>query len=256
MTNCMETTTKRGFLLARGWIQAVILVFLFGFFVLGFLAYRTYTGEPPIPGKVVDPDGRLLFTRANIMAGQGTFLRNGLMEYGSIFGHGAYLGPDYTADYLHRAALMSIDFYNRLGSDRARAVTIDDFKTNRYDSGTDTLVFTAAQANAFNDLRSYYHTFFAEPSTKYGLRSGAITDPTDIQNLTAFFAWSAWCASTLRPGLNYSYTNNWPPEPLVDNHPTAETVVWSVLSLITLLGGNRPAFGCVRALEFPWVAWA
>jgi nitric oxide reductase subunit B len=50
----METTTKREFLLARGWIQAVILVFLFGFFVLGFLAYRTYTGEPPIPGKVVD----------------------------------------------------------------------------------------------------------------------------------------------------------------------------------------------------------
>jgi nitric oxide reductase subunit B len=64
----MKTTTKRGFLLARGWIQAVILVFLFGFFVLGFLAYRTYTDEPPIPGKVVDPDGHLLFTRANIMA--------------------------------------------------------------------------------------------------------------------------------------------------------------------------------------------
>jgi len=233
----METTTKRGFLLARGWIQAVILVFLFGFFVLGFLAYRTYTGEPPIPGKVIDPDGRLLFTRANIMAGQGTFLRNGLMEYGSIFGHGAYLGPDYTADYLHRAALMSIDFYNRLGSDHARAATIDDFKTNRYDNGADTLAITEAQANAFNGLQSYYHTFFAEPSTKYGLRSGAITDPTDIRNLTAFFAWSAWCASTLRPGFNYSYTNNWPPEPLVDNHPTADTVVWSVLSLITLLGG-------------------
>jgi hypothetical protein len=58
--------------------------------------------------KVVDPHGLVLFTRADIMAGQGTFLRNGLMEYGSIFGHGAYLGPDYTADYLHRSALMSI----------------------------------------------------------------------------------------------------------------------------------------------------
>jgi nitric oxide reductase subunit B len=179
------------FLLARGWIQAVILVFLFGFFVLGFLACRTYTGEPPIPGKVVDPEGRVLFTRDNIMAGQGTFLRNGLMEYGSIFGHGAYLGPDYTADYLHRAALMSMDFYNRLGSDRARSATVDDFKTNRYDNGADTLAFTAAQANAFNGLQNYYHTFFAEPSTKYGLRSGAITDPTDTRNLTAFFAWSA-----------------------------------------------------------------
>src|SRR5207249_5910673 len=135
-----------------GWIQAVLLVTIFGFFVLGFLAYKTYTGQPPIPGKVVDPEGHLLFTRADIMAGQGIFLENGLMEYGSIFGHGAYLGPDYTADYLHRAAIMSIDFYNGLGSDQAKAVTIADFKTNRYDVKTDSLTFTAAQANAFKGL--------------------------------------------------------------------------------------------------------
>jgi nitric oxide reductase subunit B len=233
----MNTPGRRGFLISNGWIQAVFLVTLFGFFVLGFLAYRTYTGEPPIPGKVVDPDGHVLFTREDIMAGQGTFLRNGLMEYGSIFGHGAYLGPDYTADYLHRAAVVSIDFYNGLGSDQARAATIADFKTNRYDRASDTLTFIAAQANAFKGLRSYYSTVFAEPTTKYGLRPNAITDTTDIRNLTAFFAWSAWCASTLRPGLEYSYTNNWPPESLVDNHPTADTVVWSVLSLIALLGG-------------------
>ena len=69
----METTTKRGFLLSKGWIQAVILVFLFGFFVLGFLAYRTYTGEPPIPAKVVDSNGGIIFTRENIMAGQANF---------------------------------------------------------------------------------------------------------------------------------------------------------------------------------------
>jgi nitric oxide reductase subunit B len=233
----MGTTTKRGFLLAKGWIQAVILVFLFGFFVLGFLAYRTYTGEPPIPAKVADPNGRVLFTRTDIMAGQGIFLKNGLMEFGSIFGHGAYLGPDFTADYLHRAARMAIDFYNGLGSDQARAATIADFKTNRYDRATDTLTFTAAQTNGFEGLQTYYHNFFAEPTTKNGLRPKAITDASDTGNLTAFFAWSAWCASALRPGLKYSYTNNWPPEPLVDNHPTAEAVVWSVLSLITLLGG-------------------
>jgi nitric oxide reductase large subunit len=169
--------------------------------------------------------------------GQGTFLRNGLMEYGSIFGHGAYLGPDFTADYLHRAAVLSIDFYAGLGSDKARAATIADCKTNRYDSAADTLTFTAAQAHSYQELLRYYHAFFAEPTTKYGLRAGAITDAIETRNLTAFFAWSAWCASALRLGLQYSYTNNWPPEPLVDNHPTADTVVWSVLSLVTLLGG-------------------
>jgi nitric oxide reductase large subunit len=57
---------------------------------------------------VFDPDGRILFTRVDITAGQGTFLRNGLMEYGFIFGHSAYFGPDYTADYLNRAAQMSM----------------------------------------------------------------------------------------------------------------------------------------------------
>jgi nitric oxide reductase large subunit len=84
---------------------------LCGFSILGVLAYRTYTDEPPIPVQVVDPAGRALFTAEDVSSGQEVFLRNGLMEFGSVFGHGAYLGPDFTADYLHRAALITIDHY-------------------------------------------------------------------------------------------------------------------------------------------------
>jgi hypothetical protein len=102
---------KRDLLVSKSWVQAAVIVFLFGFLILGLLAYRTYTGEPPIPNKVVDTSGNLLFTRADILEGQGIFLRNGLMEYGSIFGHGAYLGPDFTADYLHRAAMVVQNTY-------------------------------------------------------------------------------------------------------------------------------------------------
>jgi nitric oxide reductase subunit B len=233
----MENSTKRKLLVPSGWVQAAIIVFFFGFFVLGLLAYRTYTGQPPIPAKVVDEGGNLLFTHDDILAGQQVFLRNGLMEYGSIFGHGAYLGPDYTADYLHRAALFVLDQYGGTRSDRAHEQTILDFKTNRYDASTDTLAFTAAQAGAFEHVQEHYRRFFGDPTTRFGLRPDAITDPQEIKQLTAFFAWSGWSASALRPGLKYSYTNNWPPEPLVDNHPTADTVVWSVLSLIALLGG-------------------
>jgi nitric oxide reductase subunit B len=252
----MNMIEKRDFLLSEFWIQAVILVLLFGFFVLGFLAFRTYTGEPPIPGKAIGPDGRVLFTGANIMAGQGTFLRNGLMEYGSIFGHGAYLGPDYTADYLHRAALMSIEFYKSLGSDRARATTIADFKTNLYDNSSGTLTFTAAQARALEELENYYHTFFAEPTTKDGLRPNAITDPSDTQDLTAFFAWSAWSASTLRPGLQYSYTNNWPPEPLVNNQANRRRSRLERPFLGNSPRRHRPVTGCLRPPEFSGLAWA
>ena len=114
----MNQTKPRALLISKGWMQAVAIVLLFGFFVMGLLAYRTYTDEPPIPARMVDPSGKILFTASDVIAGQEVFLRNGLMEYGSIFGHGAYLGPDFTADYLHRAALASIDQYggDNLGS--------------------------------------------------------------------------------------------------------------------------------------------
>ncbi len=233
----MSNGSRRTLLVSRAWVQAAIIVFLFGFLVLGLLAYRTYTGEPPIPGRVVDASGNVLFTRSDILEGQGVFLRNGLMEYGSIFGHGAYLGPDYTADYLHRAALIVRDIYGGAQSDRAEAETISDFKQNRYDQQSDTLTLSAAQAQAFVRLREYYGGYFGEPTSKYGLRPGAITDGRQISALTAFFGWSAWAAAALRPGRAYSYTNNWPPEPLVENHATADAVIWSVLSLIALLGG-------------------
>lgn len=103
---------------------------------------------------------------------------------------------------------------------------------------TGTLVYTDAQAHAYNERIVYYASFFGEPTTKFGLRPRAIRDPEEIRKLTAFFSWSAWAASTTRPGKTYSYTNNWPPEPLVDNHATADSVVWSVLSLAALLGGT------------------
>src|SRR5579871_307834 len=233
----MNGPASRALLISNGWIQAIVIVVVCGFLILGMLAYRTYTDEPPIPSRVVDPAGRVLFTGADVIAGQEVFLRNGLMEYGSIFGHGAYLGPDFTADYLHRAALVAIDHYGGSLSDAARQQTITDFKTNRYNSSTGVLGYSAAQAEAFEKLDFYYTNFFGTPTTKFGLRPSAITDPTQIRQLTAFFSWSAWAGSTLRPNLTYSYTNNWPPEPLVGNHATADAIVWSVLSLIALLGG-------------------
>src|SRR5580692_10788010 len=145
----MNGSARRALLVSSGWMQAVVIVVLCGFLILGILAYRTYTDEPPIPSQVVAPGGRILFTGADVISGQQVFLRNGLMEYGSIFGHGAYLGPDFTADYLHRAALIGIDHYGGEASESARQQTISDFKTNRFDKASGTLIYTAAQAEAF-----------------------------------------------------------------------------------------------------------
>ena len=243
-------TGRRELLVSKGWVQAVALVVLFGFFVLGLLAYRAYSGQPPIPDRVVDPSGRVVFTGEDVTAGQGVFLKNGLMQYGSIFGHGAYLGPDYTADYLRRSALSVRESYGGEGSDEAAVRTVEDFKENRYDPESETLEFTAAQAAAFGELRGYYGDYFGEPTTRYGLRPEAIRDPGEIRQLTAYFAWTAWAAAALRPGLDYTYTNNWPPEPLVENEPTGEVVVWSVLSLVALLGGIGLLFAAFGRWNF------
>ncbi|MBN9614640.1 MAG: hypothetical protein J0G35_03610, partial [Acidobacteriales bacterium] len=234
----MQLNEKRPLMISNGWIQAAAIVLIIGFFIMGVLTYYTYNDEPPIPEVVKSETGAVLFTRADVMTGQSIFLRNGLMEYGSVFGHGAYLGPDFTAEYLHRAALSSIETYGGGNSDIARGKTIEDFKANRYDKSSGVLVYTNAQVQAFEQNRAYYASFFGEPTTKFGLRPSVIHDPEQIRQLTAFFSWTAWAAAATRPGHDYSYTNNWPPEPLVNNHATADAIVWSMLSLAALLGGT------------------
>ena len=137
---------RRGLLVSRVWVQATLLVVLCGFFILGLLAYRTYQAHPPVPKQVVDSGGRVVYTGRDIQKGQQVFLHNGLMEYGSAFGHGAYLGPDFTADYLRRSADLVRRSYGGAASDSAGRRTIADLRTNRYDKQTKTLTLTSAQA--------------------------------------------------------------------------------------------------------------
>ncbi|MCT9933700.1 cbb3-type cytochrome c oxidase subunit I [Planotetraspora sp. A-T 1434] len=238
-----RTKTRRSLLVSRHWIQAALLVAVFGFFVMGLLAFRTYTSHPPVPRLVVSDSGRELYTGSDVAQGQKIFLANGLMQYGSVLGHGGYLGPDYTADYLRRAATAALRAYG--SSDQARQRIRREFRANRYDPRSGVLRFTGAQADAFAALTEHYRVYFGDPRTDKGLRPRAITDPRLVHQLTAFFSWTAWIASAERPGKDYSYTNNWPAEPLVGNGPTAGNVVWSVVSLIALLVGIGALFGAV-----------
>ena len=82
---------------------------MFGFTVLTVVTVLTYTNAPPIPRQVVDPTGAVLFTGEEIEGGQEVFLKHALMEHGTLWGHGAYLGPDYTAEYLHREVGIARD---------------------------------------------------------------------------------------------------------------------------------------------------
>ena len=234
--------SRRARLIGKGWIQGVALVMLFGFTVMGLLAYRTYTNSMPQPERVVTESGETLFTTQDITEGQKLFQARGLMEYGSILGHGGYLGPDFTAEYLRMEATNVREQLASQGVDDPAAATKEMLRTNRYDSSTGTLVWTDEQVKAYNDAVAHYTKMFGPDAHSHGLKPDLITDPVQVKQVTAFFGWTAWGSSAQRPGHDYSYTNNWPPESLVGNAPTGDLMIWSVLSLIVLIGGTGVMF--------------
>lgn len=266
--NAYKPRSNPQMMIGRGWVQGVALVMILGFFVMGFLAVRTYTDSMPMPEKVVDANGEVLFTGEDITRGQEVFQARGLQQYGSVMGHGGYLGPDFTAEalrlmtenvttQLEDARSARIDTATRDAAQSSlseatamdvRQQVVDMFRNNTYDEDSGTITFTAEQTRAYESLIDHYRDFFGEPTTKYGLPPEFITDEQDIRNLTQFFTWTAWASAAERPNLDYSYTNNWPSEPRVDNTPTADLVVWSVLSLIALIGGT----GLIFAIYGRW----
>lgn len=230
---------RRPMVISSLWFQVAILTFVVGFAILTYLAVRIEREHPPIPARVEDAAGRLVFTGDDVMAGQHLFQKYELMELGTIFGHGAYLGPDFTAQYLHQQIGAMLDRYTAggLSVGDAKARISAELKRNTYDAASGVLVFTDGQGDAFDRMRAFYAGFFGSPEQQAGPKRITIADQEDIRRLTAYFAWASWVSTAARPGADYSYTNNWPPEPLAGNQPTADAFLWSVLSLIALLGG-------------------
>jgi nitric oxide reductase subunit B len=249
--------------LSPWWRRTLVLLMLGGFSTLGYLAARTYRDAPPIPARVVDSSGATLFTGRDVITGQQIFLSHGLMENGSIWGHGAYLGPDFSAQYLHALALEVLAAASkRLALDSsaasARSPELDAevahiLKENRYDPASDTLTFTDPEADSFHQQQEAWREYFSAPEHSSGLSAGVIRNPDELHDLTAFFAWTAWASAARRPGKSYSYTNNFPYDPLAGNVPTSDAVLWSAMSLLVLLGGIAGvlfAFG-----RFDFLGW-
>ena len=88
--------------LSRWWLRTVLIVMVLGFAGLIVITSLAYRNAPPIPAQTLDAQGVRLFTGNDICEGQAIFLKYGLMNNGSIWGHGAYLGHDYSAEALHR----------------------------------------------------------------------------------------------------------------------------------------------------------
>jgi nitric oxide reductase subunit B len=251
--------------LSPWWRRAVILTLVIGFAILIWLSTKSYQDAPPIPGKVMGATGDILLTHEDILAGQQVFLKYGLMENGTIWGHGAYLGPDFSAEYLHTLAVETGEIlakqtyqssFPELSDDEQLAVKArlqEILKENRFDAKTDTLLFTMAEEKSYRNQIGKWTDYFSDPVANRGLLYGHIQNPWEIEKLTAFFAWTAWASVANRPGKSYSYTNNFPYDPLVGNTLTVGAILWSALSLIFLLAGTAAvlfAFG-----RFSFLGW-
>lgn len=235
------------------WLLIAILIVTFS--ILGYFGREVYRQAPPIPGQVISDSGDLLMTRDSILDGQTAWQSVGGMQLGSVWGHGAYQAPDWTADWLHRELvawleLAAVDVfgksYDALDGAQQHSLQYDlkaDYRRNRYDSATDTLVVSDRRAQAISQTAAYYASLFsADPELRstrvsYAMKEDTLPNPERRARLSEFFFWTAWAAATERPDSAATYTNNWPHEPLIDNKPTAENIIWSIISVILLVAG-------------------
>jgi nitric oxide reductase subunit B len=229
------------------------LIFVLSFGALGYLGWQIYLAAPPIPEKVVTADGTVLFTGAEIQKGQQAWMSVGGQQLGTVWGHGAYVAPDWSADWLHReaTALQALRTKQRggtaLGVEGAAAVDAGlkaEMRRNTYDSIDRTITVSNDRGVAIQAVEQHYQDLFgSEPSLaklreQYAMTDGTLPAQADRHALAAFFFWTSWAAVTDRPGETaLSYTSNWPHDPLVGNTMTESAAVWSMVSVVLLLAG-------------------
>ena len=201
---------------------------------------------PPYPGKVAGPNGEVLFEKSDIFAGQSVYQRYGLMDQGAVWGHGSQRGPEFSATTLHIMAEAIGDYfaqkdygkpYNDLDDLQKGIIDVKikhEIKPNRYDAAKDTLTLTAAQVEGLKSVKHHWEKIFKEGQQRIGFLPDTIGDEQQRLEISRFFFWTAWVASTLRPGTDYTYTNNWPPDRQVGNVASTETYFYSIAGILAL----------------------
>jgi nitric oxide reductase subunit B len=230
------------------WI-AFILVVVISFSILGWAGFKIYQEKPPIPSSVVTTKGATVISEGDILAGQGVWRAMGGMELGSIWGHGSYVAPDWTADWLHRECMFILNEWAQAdkGTNYENLPSVEQaglrerlkelMRKNTYNPADRRIVLDPIRARAFAANLDYYTNLFIEGKAEYAIPKNTLTDKDKIRQLAAFYFWSSWAASTNRPNDSITYTSNWPHEPLIDNNPTSDAIIWTGFSIIMLLAG-------------------
>lgn len=235
------------------WTWLAIICVL-SFAVLGWVGSEIYVKAPPIPNQVVSTTGDGVFSEGQVQRGQKAWLSAGGQQLGSVWGHGSYLAPDWSADWLHREALALREVWAQRDFGKTfeqldvgqqgqlNGLLKVEMRRNTYNAQNGVITLSPERAAAVQQVAKHYAGLFGDDKSldalreQYAMNPGSLQDPADRQALTAFFFWSAWSAATDRPGeTDLSYTSNWPHEPLVANTPTAGTGIWSIASVILMI---------------------
>lgn len=232
----------------------LIAVLIVTFTILGYMGAEVYRSAPPIPKSVMSNDHQLEFKEADILTGQSHWQSIGGMQMGSIWGHGAYQAPDWTADWLHRELIAwlnlaaqetyssSYDMLDTVKQAGLREMLKQEYRRNRLDD-QGILSLTPRRAKAVQQTAAYYGALFSDaPELKktriaYAMKDNTLPDAKARQKMAYFFFWTSWAAATERAEGAVTYTNNWPHEPLIANKPSSENILWSMGSIIFLLAG-------------------
>ncbi len=232
-----------------------IAVMTISFAVLIYYGVEIYKQAPPIPDKVVTTDGTVLFTGQDIKDGQNVWQSLGGQELGTVWGHGAYQAPDWSADWLHKEAVCILNElslktdsipFNQLTAERKASFTVTlqkELRTNTYDKTSSTILVSKIRANAIASNSAFYGGLFTNNPELSNLREAYSIPLNSLKNkervrlLNAFFFWISWACVTERPNQEISYTNNWPSDELVGNRPTSSLILWTGFSVMMLLAG-------------------
>ncbi|WP_102798832.1 nitric-oxide reductase large subunit [Bowmanella denitrificans] len=232
----------------------LIAILAVTFAMLGYFGREVYRQAPPIPQQVVTPSGQVLMTESQILDGQTAWQSIGGMQLGSIWGHGAYQAPDWTADWLHRELMAWLQLaaedtygqaYSRLDAEQQNLLKFrlkQEYRQNTLQPG-DIVLVSARRAAAMADVAGYYDKLFSDhpelqsSRESFAMKENTLPDAGKRASMAHFFFWTAWAAATERPDSAATYTNNWPHEPLIDNQPTGENILWSVISVVLLIAG-------------------
>ncbi len=259
--------------LKRLWILLATVVGV-SFTVLLYFGGEIYRQAPPIAKQVVvENTGEVLFTEQQVKDGQNVWQSTGGQQLGSVWGHGSYVAPDWTADWLHREAVFMLDAwakeggassYDSLNAEQQAALKArlkKELRTNRYDPATGTLTVSVDRAAAIRSNSNHYSGLFGGsmdgdlPRLReaYAMMERTIKDPARLQPLSAFLFWASWACMTERPDEEVTYTNNWPHEPLIDNQPSGNLMLWTGFSVIMRILSLKKILYWGRSLHHPCV---